>query len=317
MILMFNVTAPLNKGVEVTKTFLKTVETSPPPYLRSRGVYTTYSEEGYRWYNIVEIDDVHIHEGFTELMKRTVPFDSIEGLKINMEILTPMRAAVEVVYPDRVTTGDKDLDDMLLGGIPEKYAVLLASPPCDERDLLVKKFLEAGMKNDEVVFYITIDPGKDRALIEKISNLYLIICNPQADKIFKDSPHVCKLKGIENLNDISIALTTAFRKLTKKPRRICIEIISDVLLHHHAVKTRKWLTTLIPDLRLNGFTTLAIVDPGMHTQQEVRAITDLFEGEMTITERKTKKGFERSLIIKKMHAQRYLEDELPLKKGTL
>ena len=70
MIIMFNVTSPLNKGVEVTKTFLKTVETSPPPYLRSRGVYTTYSEEGYRWYNIVEIDDVHIQEGFTELMKR-------------------------------------------------------------------------------------------------------------------------------------------------------------------------------------------------------------------------------------------------------
>jgi hypothetical protein len=77
-------------------------------------------------------------------------------------------------------------------------------------------------------------------------------------------------------------------------------------LHHQAVKTRKWLTTLIPDLRLNGFTTLAIVDPGMHTQQEVRAIIDLFEGEMIITERKTKKGFER-----------YLEDELLLKKGEI
>ena len=317
MILMFNVTSPLNKGVEVTRTFLKTVGTSPPPYLRSRGVYTTYSEEGYRWYNIVEIDDSHIQEGFTELMKRTVPFDSIEGLKINMEILTPMRTAVEVVYPDRVTTGDKDLDEMLLGGIPKKYAVLLSSPPCDERDLLVKRFLEAGVKNDEVVFYITIDPGKERTRFENFPNFYLFICNPSADKIFKKSPYICKLKGIENLTDISIALTTAFRRLTKKPRRICLEIMSDVLLQHQAVRTRKWLTTLIPELRLNGFTTLAIVDPGMHTQQEVRAIKDLFEGEMSITERKTKKGFERYLMIRKMHAQRYLEDELLLKKGEI
>ncbi len=315
MILMFNVTSPLNKGVEVTKTFLKTVETSPPSYLRSRGIYTTYSEEGYRWYNIVEIDDLHIQEGFTELMKRTIPFDRIEGLKINMEILTPMRTAIEVVYPDRVTTGDKGLDDMLLGGIPKKFAVLLTSPPCDERDLLVKKFLDAGVENNEVVFYVTIDPGEEETSIEKTPNFYLFICNPQADKIVKESPYVYKLKGIENLTDISIALTTAFKKLPKKPRRICVEIISDVLLHHQAVKTRKWLTMLIPDLRSNGFTTLAIMDPGMHTQQEVRAILDLFEGEMTITEKKAKKGFKRYLTIKKMHTQRYLEDELPLKKA--
>ena len=59
---MFIVTAPLAKGVEVTKTFLKAVETPPPPYLRSRGVYTTYGDDGYKWYNIVEIDDKHVSE---------------------------------------------------------------------------------------------------------------------------------------------------------------------------------------------------------------------------------------------------------------
>jgi len=314
---MFIVTAPLNKGIEVTKTFLKAVETPPPPYLRSRGVYTTYDDEGYRWYNIVEIDDQHVAEGFTELMKRTVPFDGIEGLKIKMEILTSMRTAVEIVYPNRVTTGYKSLDDFLFGGVPQKYAVILTSPPCDERDLLIKRFLEAGAKNDEATFYVTIDPGEQKTLTEKFSNFYLFICNPQVGKIIKDSPNVFKLKGIENLTDLSIALTTAFRKVDKKPRRVCIEIISDVLLHHHAVRTRKWLTALIPELRVNEFTTLAVMDPGMHPQQEVRAILDLFEGEMNINEKKTKKGFKRYLMIKKMHAQRYLENELLLKKEEL
>ena len=89
--LLFSVTAPLSRGAEVTKTFLETAEIQPPPYLRSRGVYTTYGDEGYKWYNIVEIDDKHVSEGFTEIMKRTVPLDGIEGLKIRVEILKSMR----------------------------------------------------------------------------------------------------------------------------------------------------------------------------------------------------------------------------------
>ena len=55
----------------------------------------TYGGKGYKYYNIVEIDDKHISEGLTELMRRTVPFDGIEGLKIKMEILATARAGIE------------------------------------------------------------------------------------------------------------------------------------------------------------------------------------------------------------------------------
>jgi len=96
MFFMFTVTAPLGKGTEVAKTFLKAVKTPPPPYLKSLGVYATYGDEGYKWYNIVQIDDEHVSEGLDELMKRTVPFDDIEGLKIQMENLISMRAAIEL-----------------------------------------------------------------------------------------------------------------------------------------------------------------------------------------------------------------------------
>ncbi len=319
MILMFIVTSPLDKGIDVTKTFLDAVRVSPPPYLRSRGVYTTYGDEGYKWYNIVEIDDTHVSEGLTELHRRTIPFDCIEGLRIKMEVLTPMRQAVDVVCPDRLSTGLRSLDDLLLGGLPEEYAVILTSPSCDERDLLIRKFLEAGVKNDETTFYITLDPSDVKPLVTQSPAFHLFICNPQADKIVEDTPNTFKLKGIENLTEISIALTSAFRKINKnrKPRRACIEIISDTLLYHHARHTRKWLTSLIPELRVNGFTTLAVMDPGMHSQQEVRAILDLFDGEININEKKTKKGFKRYLIVKKLHAQRYSEEEVLLKKQEL
>jgi KaiC/GvpD/RAD55 family RecA-like ATPase len=207
---------------------------------------------------------------------------------------------------------------LLFGGIPENYAVILTSPSCDERDLLIKKILKTGAKEGEVTFYVTKDPGEAKSLAEEFqSNFYLFICNPQADKMIESLPNVFKLKGVENLTDINIALTKAFRRLDKSitgPRRACVEIISDVLLQQHAVQTRRWLTDLITELKSEGFTTLAVMNPKMHPSEEVHAILDLFEGEINIYERAREEKF---LKIKKMYNQRYLKSEMPLEKEEL
>jgi hypothetical protein len=42
----------------------------------------------------------------------------------------------------------------------------------------------------------------------------------------------------------------------------------------------------------------------------------LFEGEINIHEKETKKGLEKYLKIKKMSNQKYLDSELPLKEKT-
>lgn len=227
----------------------------------------------------------------------------------------------EVVLPHRIATGYEDLDNLLFGGIPDRYAVILTSPSCDEKDLLIKRFLEAGASEGQITFYITTRVSEAGALVEEFqSNFYLLICNPHADSMIKSLPNVFKLKGVENLTDISIALALAFRrskKPLKGPRRACIEIIPDVLLQHHAVDSRRWLNGVIPELRLQGFTTLAVMDPEMHPAREVRAILSLFEGEINIYEKETEKGMKKFLKIKRMYNQKYLESELYLKKENL
>jgi KaiC/GvpD/RAD55 family RecA-like ATPase len=128
------------------------------------------------------------------------------------------------------------------------------------------------------------------------------------------------MKGIESLTDIDIALTKSFRMLDTPrsgPRRACIEIISDVLLQHHAVVTRKWLSGILTDLRAKGFTTLAVINPHMHPQEEVQAILGLFEGEIRITERETERGLEKILRIRKLYNQRYVDTEFILTKEKL
>ncbi len=228
---------------------------------------------------------------------------------------------LEVVLPNRIATGYKDLDGLMFGGLPENYAVVLTSPSCDERDLLVKRFVETGVREGQITFHITVEAGWLKSLAKEFqSNFYLFICNPRADLMVENLPNVFKLKGIENLTDIGIAFSSAFRKLdtaTSAPKRACIEIVSDVLLQHQAISTRRWLTGLLPDLRSRGFTTLAVINPLMHPPQDVHAILGLFEGEISINERESKRGFEKFLKIRKLYNQRYIEDELVLRKESL
>jgi hypothetical protein len=108
-------------------------------------------------------------------------------------------------------------------------------------------------------------------------------------------------------------LTSAIHKLDaslKGPKRACIDIVSDVLLQHRAVQTRKWLTALTTELTSAGFTVLAVVDPQMHPPEELHAILGLFDGEINIYE----KGAEQFLKVKRMSNQKYLANEIALTK---
>ena len=256
-----------------------------------------------------------------EIFQKMGAKKDIEKVEARMMYIETGQAALKPKFIGHVATGYADLDKLLYGGIPPNYAVVLTSPPCDERDLLIKSFLEIGAKKGEVAFYVTTNPGLAKTLAEEYQpNLYLFVCNPQADAIVKDLPNIFKLKGVENLTDISIALTTAIRKLDpslKVARRACISLISDVLLQHRAVQTRRWLAALVPELQSEGFTTLAVIDPEMHPPQEARAVLDLFEGEISIYEKETEKGLGKYLKIKKMANQKYLENELLLTKTGL
>ncbi len=94
---MVTMSAPLHKNDEVTKHFMKASQVTPPPYIKSLGVYATYGDEGYKYYNIIEIRDQNLAEGLKELIIRLMPFDNIEGFKIKIENLVKVRAGIELM----------------------------------------------------------------------------------------------------------------------------------------------------------------------------------------------------------------------------
>ena len=59
---------------------------------------------------------------------------------------------------------------------------------------------------------------------------------------------------------------------------------------------------------------LAVMDPRMHSSQEVRTVLDLFDGEINIFRKKDNSHTHRFLRIQRMRDQEYSDSELPLSK---
>jgi KaiC/GvpD/RAD55 family RecA-like ATPase len=238
---------------------------------------------------------------------------------ITLRSLGESRITLGKVLPDRITTGVAELDGLLLGGIPENYNIILTGPPSDERDQLIKCFLESGAREGQITFHITHEGSSLKRLAKKFqSNFYIFLNKSKTDSITKDLPNVYRLKG-RNLTNLGIALIKALRSLKQKikePKRVCIEIVSDVLLHEKITVTTRWLSELLLDFKSKNFTTLAVMDPLMHPPNEVHAVLNLFDGEISIFETEDPLEFKKSLRIKKLRNQEYIKKPICLKEQT-
>ncbi len=88
--------------------------------------------------------------------------------------------------------------------------------------------------------------------------------------------------------------------------------MSDVLLQHHAVVTRKWLSGIIQELKSKNSTVVAVINPQMHSQEEVKAILSLFDGEISLSEKQGRNESKKVLKVVRLHDQGYLKDELTM-----
>ncbi|MEJ2242730.1 MAG: ATPase domain-containing protein, partial [Candidatus Bathyarchaeota archaeon] len=213
---------------------------------------------------------------------------------------------------NRNTLGTPELDSLLLGGIPNEYAVVLTTSPSDERDFIIKNFLEAGIKKDEIVFYISAEVDGLDELLEN-PNFVLFLCNPKPRSKIPNVQNVYHVKSKTDLTNLSISLTKAYRNIGgSKNKRICIDTISDVLLDREAKATCKWISELITDLSSTGFTMLAVMDPNMHPPDQANAVINLFDGEINITQSSDPLDCKKSIFVKKLRNQDYIKNPICL-----
>ena len=228
----------------------------------------------------------------------------LKTLEINVE---------EVILKDRVATGTQELDSLLLGGIPNEYAVVLSGPPCDEREFLAKNFLKAGTK-EEITFYIASEATGLESLLEN-PNFYLFLCNPKPKTQVPDLPNIYRLQSKADITNLGIALTKAIRGISQSltNKRICVDVLSDVLVKHGANTTREWISGLITDLGAKGFTILAVMDPKEHPPDQATTVLNLFDGQINIIQSDDPLDCKKSILVKKLRNQDYIKNPICLR----
>jgi len=202
----------------------------------------------------------------------------------------------------KVSSGYGRLDEALQGGFLAGSMVVLSAPASDEVPFLLGNFL----RSEEPSLLICRNLSSAQAIVQDAADgATCLICS---DKPVSPARGILPGKGIENLTDLNLQINDAFGSI--QPKRVALDILSDILLRHKALQTRKWLNELLERFRSRGITTLAILNPYMHSPEETQAIVDLFDGNIEVFESEGRLG--KFMRIKWAHGIDVSQREFPL-----
>jgi TolB-like protein/Tfp pilus assembly protein PilF len=205
----------------------------------------------------------------------------------------------------KISTGYERLDEALQGDFLVGSTIVLSAPASDELPLLIGNFLRAS--NEQCLLICRTLSSAETITQNMGENVRSLVCS---DKPVSPARNIIPGKGIENLTDVNLQIGEVIA--SAQPKRLVIDILSDILLRHKALQTRKWLTELLERLRSKGITTLAVLNPYMHSSEDVQAIVDLFDGNVEIFEKESEGGTRKYLRIKWMHGVETAEKEFLL-----
>jgi len=204
----------------------------------------------------------------------------------------------------KVSTGYGRLDEALHGGFLSGSMVVLNAPAGDEVPILLGKFL----KSEQPSLLICRNISFAQVIVpDAAEGTACLICS---DKPVSPAKGILPGKGIENLTDLNLQINEALG--ATHPKRLGLDILSDVLLRHKALQTRKWLNELLERLRGRGITTLAVLNPYMHTAEETQALEDVFDASIEIFERDVEGRQRKFFRIKWAHGVEMSQREFPL-----
>jgi archaellum biogenesis ATPase FlaH len=212
-----------------------------------------------------------------------------------------------------IATGYDDFDNLLSGGLPLDYTVLIISPPCDERDLLLRRIVHSTVSSGGSAFYVLGDIGKAQDLATRYQKDFYAYCT-KSDHIATHLTNLFGTPSIGNLSEFNIVLNQSLTTKVKEDVRkvIIVDILSDILLQYKALTTRKWLTEFIAKRKSAGFTVVATLNPYLAKEDVQAAVLDLFDGVLEIYEKKLKEKSRRFLTVKKLYGRKYSQKDIML-----
>lgn len=98
MKLMITSTYPLSSINKVVDIFLDTASKNPmPDYIEMLSLYSHWGGDGIKAYTVYDIKEDRVDEGVLEITKRMVNFASVDGYKIESQVILPIEEALAIL----------------------------------------------------------------------------------------------------------------------------------------------------------------------------------------------------------------------------
>ena len=220
-----------------------------------------------------------------------------------------------------LSTGYRELDGLLLGGLPRGNAILLLSPRCDERDLLLQKIIGSALSAGMPTFYLSNDPSKIQDMASTYGKDFYTI-TPQAAKISAPSANLYRVPSVDSLTDLNMTFTRILETRVKQGtgnRLLVVDLLtySRIFLVDNRATARKWFSDFLAKRKAEDFTVLAYLNPLVASNEETQTLIDVFDGVIEIYENELGGRTRRFLVIKRMSGHNFSDSELILDKDKL
>jgi hypothetical protein len=233
------------------------------------------------------------------------------------QYVRPRPVSQPKMLENAVPTGYVALDSVLYGGLPAGTSVVLTSPPCDEKDIMIHRLLDTALAHNHPCIFISSSIDRVRDLLPKYRRLlYLIICNPQADVLTVGLPEAVKLKTLDSLTELNLGISNALSKMNASYGAVlCLETLDDVLLTHHGA-TRRWLMDILTRIKADHVTCIATLNPAMHPPTESQGVLETFDGQIDLYEAEIQVR-PKLIRVRRLGGRRFIDTELRVDKDRI
>jgi circadian clock protein KaiC len=173
-----------------------------------------------------------------------------------------------------VSSGVPALDPLLGDGYPDKSTILVVGPPGIGKEALGYWFTQSGLTQGDFCLYVTRLSVKEVLQDEKGFG----IDTQQKVPLWLASDGGQIKYDVNDLTSLSINIKEVLKKNSTRRTRIVIDVLSSLLMLNPPDIIYRFLTQLFADIKQYDAAVLATLEEGMHHQEVMTAMQQLFDG---------------------------------------
>ncbi len=174
------------------------------------------------------------------------------------------------------STGLASLDQLIGGdGYPDRSTILVIGPPGIGKEALGYWFTHVGLVQNDFSMYVT--RLSVREVLQDVKAFGIDFSQRIPFWYASDSTGQIKL-NINDLSGLSYNIKEILKKNADRRTRIVTDVLSSLLMLNPPETIYKFLTQLFAEVKQYDSVLLATLEEGMHSQQVLAAMEQLFDG---------------------------------------